>query len=177
MMRSTCVVGRGVTGAAKGLWWSMCGRGRLVSAIALALSSVACFIACAGCGRSQAPDPHGHAGLVLGEVAKAYAGHLRAGGYKPPADEAEFKTILAKAGDGALKRSGVRSVDDMLVSPRDSQPFVIAYGKAARRLLDEGVVAYEQTGVSGRRLVGFALGYVQELDQQAFDQLLSDGSP
>jgi len=115
--------------------------------------------------------------LVLGEVAKAYAGHLRADGYKPPADEAEFKTILAKAGDGVLKRAGVRSVDDMLVSPRDSQPFVIAYGKAARRLLDEGVVAYEQTGVSGRRLVGFALGYVQELDQQAFDQLLSDGSP
>jgi hypothetical protein len=114
---------------------------------------------------------------VLGELTKAYAGHLRASGFRPLADEAELKTILAQAGDGVLKRAGVRSIDDMLVSPRDSQPFVIAYGKAARRLLDEGVVAYEQTGVSGRRLVGFALGYVQELDQQAFDQLLPDGSP
>ena len=128
MMRSTCVLRRGFTEAAAGFWWPMCGRGRRVSAIALALSSAALFIACAGCGRSQAPDPHGHAGLVLGVVAKAYAGHLRAGGYKPPADEAEFKTILAKAGDGALKRAGVRSVDDMLVSPRASPPFVIAYG-------------------------------------------------
>jgi len=144
---------------------------------AFALSSVTCFIALTGCGRSQAPDPHGHAGSVLGELTKVYAGHLRASGFRPLADEAELKTILAQAGDGVLKRAGVRSIDDMLVSPRDSQPFVIAYGKAARRLLDEGVVAYEQTGVSGRRLVGFALGYVQELDQQAFDQLLPDGSP
>jgi hypothetical protein len=151
-------------------------RGRRVSVIAFALSS-ACFAAFAGCGRSQATAPLGHAGSVLGELTKAYAGHLRASGFKPLADEAELKTILAKAGDGVLKRAGVRSIDDMLVSPRDSQPFVIAYGKAARRLLDEGVVAYEQTGVSGRRMVGFALGYVQELDQQAFDQLLPNGPP
>ena len=33
-----------------------------------------------------------------------------------------------------------------------------------------------KTGVSGRGLVGFEFGYVQE-QQQAFDQLLSDGSP
>jgi hypothetical protein len=35
------------------------------------------------------------------------------------------------------------------------------------------VVAYEQTGVSGRRLVGYALGYVDVVDQQAFDEILT----
>jgi hypothetical protein len=177
MTSPTWSVEGGFTGVAEEPGWSMSGRVHRISAIACSLLCVVCVVACAGCGRSSAPDPHGHAGSVLGEVTKTYAGHLRAHGYKPAADEAEFKKILAEAGDGVLKRAGVRSLDDMLVSPRDSQPFAIAYGKVARRLLDRGVVAYEQTGVSGRRLVGFELGYVQELDQQAFDQLLPDRAP
>jgi hypothetical protein len=119
------------------------------------------------------PDARGQADAVLAEVTRAYVGHLRTHSNRPPADEGEFRRILTEAGADALRRAGVGTVDELLVSPRDSQPFVIAYGDAARPLLERGVVAYEQTGVSGRRLVGYALGYVDVVDQQAFDEILT----
>lgn len=126
----------------------------------------------AGCSRGRVADARGHGDAVLLEVTRAYVAHLRTHRDRPPADEAEFKNILAQAGGAALQRAGVGTIDELLVSPRDSQPFVIRYGDAARPLLERGVVAYEQTGVSGRRLVGYALGYVGQVDQQAFDALL-----
>lgn len=110
---------------------------------------------------------------MLNEVTKAYVGYMRSHGFQPPPSEAEFKTILAGLGEPALKRAGVGSVDALLVSPRDSQPFVIEYGNNARKLLDRGIVAHEQTGTSGHRLVGYDLGYVADVDQQTFDQLLA----
>ena len=125
-------------------------------------------IGCSG----RVTDTRGHGDAVLKEVTRAYVAHLRTNSNHPPADEAEFRRILAQAGDAALKRAGVGSIDDLLVSPRDSLPFVIAYGTEARIPLERGVVAYEQTGVSGRRLVGYALGYVDDVDQQAFDEIM-----
>lgn len=112
--------------------------------------------------------------MVLTEVVRAYAAYLRSHRYQPPANEAEFKGVLKQAGDGILKRAGVDTVDKLLVSPRDSQPFVIPYGKDARPLLDRGVVAYEKTGVAGRRLVGYDLGYVKDVDEEAFKRLLPE---
>ena len=126
-----------------------------------------------GCSSSRKPESHGHAGAVLGEVTKAYVGYMRAHGFQPPASEAQFKTVLAELGTTALKRAGVHSVDELLVSPRDSQPFVVEYGKNAKKYLDRGIVAFEQVGKDGRRLVGYDLGYVADVDQQAFDQLLA----
>ena len=34
------------------------------------------------------------------------------------------------------------------------------------------VIAYEQTGVGGNRLVGYSLGMTQEVDEQQFTQLV-----
>jgi len=136
-----------------------------------------CTVAAAGCGRGRPPESHGHAGAVLGEVTKAYVGYMRSHGFQPPASEVEFKSVLSQGGEEALRRAGVGSVDALLVSPRDSQPFVIAYGRDGRKLLDREVVAHEQTGVSGQRLVGYSLGYVRELDQASFEQLLTGGTP
>ncbi|MFM7411929.1 MAG: hypothetical protein ACKO6E_01750 [Planctomycetota bacterium] len=110
---------------------------------------------------------------MLTEVTKAYVGYIRSHGFQPPPSEAEFKAILAHLGEPALRRAGVGSVDALLISPRDLQPFVIEYGKNARKLLDRGIVAHEQNGTSGRRLVGYDLGYVADVDQQTFDQLLA----
>jgi hypothetical protein len=135
------------------------------------------FLALGGCGRTQATASREPGAAVLGELTRAYVSHLRTHAFLPPASESELKKALAGAGAEPLKRAGVRSVDEFFVSPRDAQPFVIRYGKDARTLLDRGIVAYEQTGVGGSRLVGYALGYVRETDQQTFDQLLGDASP
>jgi hypothetical protein len=49
---------------------------------------------------------------------------------------------------------------------------VIAYGKEAPALLDKGIVAHERTGVAGRRLVAYSLGYVRAVDEATFGSLL-----
>ena len=136
------------------------------------LCAVLAGLACAGCSARPDATARGSAQAVLAEVTRAYVNHLRTSKFRPPADEAEFKKILSQAGDQALKGAGVRSVDELLVSPRDSKPFVIAYGQDARRFLGRGIVALEREGVSGRRLVGYSLGYVDETDAALFNDLL-----
>lgn len=150
-------------------------QGRLAASVAVLIFCLPlAAVACVGCGRGRAGESPGSGKAVLNEVNSAYVNHLRSNRYRAPADEAEFKTILKQAGDGALKRAGVATVDQLLVSPRDSQPFVIRYGKDAGRFLERGVVAHEKTGVAGRRLVGFDLGYVKEVDEEEFKQLLPE---
>lgn len=148
-------------------------RGSAIVAAWFSVVRLACLSFAVGCGGAPV-DAAGRAEAVLTEVVRAYAAHVRSNRYQPPATEAEFKAALLKSGDGILKRAGVRNVDQLLISPRDSQPFVIVYGKDARRLLERGVVAYERTGVSGHKLVGFDLGYVEDVDEQAFKRLLPD---
>lgn len=137
------------------------------------LVGVLCLPWAGGCG--DAPVAAGGQGeKVLTAVVQAYVTHLRTHRYKAPANEAEFKDVLQQAGAGILERAGVKTVDQLLVSPRDFQPFVIAYGKDASRLLEHDIVAHEKTGVSGRRLVGYDLGYVEDVDEQTFKRLLAD---
>lgn len=145
-------------------------RGATVFAATLWLS-LACF-ACGGCGGSRRAESVSGGRAVLEEVNRAYVTHLRTNRYRPPASREEFKKILQQAGDSALQRAGVKTVDELFVSPRDSQPLVIKYGKDASKLLERGVVAYEQTGVAGRRLVAFDLGSVKEVDENEFKELL-----
>lgn len=148
-------------------------RGRVAPAAVFAWCAVS-SLGLGGCGRPPAAASGGRGRAVLGEVTRAYVTHLRSNAYRPPANEAAFRALLAQAGAAALRRAGVRSVDELLISPRDSQPFVIRYGAEAKDMLDRGVVAYERSGVEGHRLVGYALGYVSDLDQQGFEQLVPD---
>lgn len=151
--------------------WSYLGS--IIAAEWSALVCLAWLSFAVGCGGASV-DGGGRAEAVLTEVVKAYAAQVRSNRYQPPANEEEFKAALQKSGDGILKRAGVKTVDQLFISPRDSQPFVISYGKDARRLLERGIVAYERTGTSGRRLVGFDLGYVEDVDEQTFKRLLRD---
>ena len=53
----------------------------------------------------------------------------------------------------------------------DSQPFVVLYGPAPQGATSD-VVAYEQTGVEGRRQAVSSLGSIQEVDEAELQQLL-----
>jgi len=148
---------------------TMCYR---VTVVVRLLSILVTFALGSGCSCRHESGSAAESDPVLDQVMRVYGSHLRMPPYRPPADEADFKKILAEAGDSILRRAGVRTVDELLVSPRDSQPFVIAYGKQAPALLDKGIVAHERTGVAGRRLVAYSLGYVSEVDEATFGSLL-----
>jgi hypothetical protein len=96
---------------------------------------------------------------------------------RPPKDEAEFKTDI-KSGRlapvaNALK---VTDVDALFVSKRDGKPVVVVYGQRPAGMHPD-VVAYEQNGVNGKRLIGFALGMTEEADEVRFRELVPAGVP
>jgi hypothetical protein len=87
---------------------------------------------------------------------------------RPPANEAEFKKYLKTAGESILKQFGTDS-EKVFVSERDGQPYVIFYGKSVP---PSGVIAYEQNGVGGQRVVAYPFGSVGLVDETKFQQLV-----
>jgi hypothetical protein len=124
------------------------------------------------------------AGLCLGcgsgaDAQKAGISHVRAISAlyfkatsvlgRHPADEQEFKTAVSQ-GPMDLDVLGVSSIDELFVSDRDGQPLVILYGAPSKGV--KGVIAYEQTGVDGVRLVGTSNGQVIEAEAAHFAKLV-----
>jgi hypothetical protein len=82
---------------------------------------------------------------------------------QPPANEKAFREYV-EAQDSSLVKK-VSGVDQMFISERDQKPYVVFYGKDVQKA--NGVVAYEQEGVGGKRFVADEL-VVEELDEEQF---------
>ena len=100
---------------------------------------------------------------------------------EPPASEAALKQFIQSLSAEELARWGVTDVDSLFTSPRDGKPYVILYGDAAKSgAAGPGypqVVAYEQEGVGGKRLVGSSPGdMVEEVDEARFKELVPDAN-
>ena len=102
----------------------------------------------------------------------SYMLYLENHGYVGPKDEAELKNYLKNDATAIylLKRIDVtpESVDEMFISDRDGQPFVVRYG--VRGEADHAVV-FEAEGIDGMRLV--ALTNPTECDDDEYEGYLS----
>src|SRR5262249_11318649 len=87
--------------------------------------------------------------------------------HHPPQNEAEFKKYIALQKGRMLDVLHVDNPDELFVSERDGQPYVINYGPPANGK-ERSVVAYEKDGVNGNRMVGYMSGVVVELDEEHF---------
>ncbi len=135
---------------------------------AFALFAFGALLVVAGCGSNQSPvNDAGHGVVRL--LASEY-GRFVAARHTPPKDRQQFADFLQSRRD-KLKGWGIQSVDELLTSPRDGQPMVVAYGKRGPAPPDHvDWVAYEQTGVSGKRLVADARGGVRKLTEEQFSE-------
>lgn len=93
-------------------------------------------------------------------------------GYNGPKDEAEFKDYL-KTNPTAIymmKRIDLTpdDVDELFVSERDNEPFVVKYG--LNGVADHAII-FEKTGVDSKRLVAFSKPL--ELDSDEYEDYLS----
>jgi hypothetical protein len=98
-------------------------------------------------------------------------------GLQGPASAAEFKDYIRTCPQLQLQTLQVNkdNLDPLFQSDRDQQPFVFRYGlslvgpggKASRQL-----VAYEQTGKSGKRLALFTTGKVELVDESTLKQMV-----
>jgi hypothetical protein len=128
----------------------------------------------AGCGSGNGQlEQNDPSRIRMQTLAISYSRYLAQNGGKMPASEAIFKKYIARRGTKFLAERGIKNVDELFLSPRDGQPLVVSYGtrKIVRGFSPDPIVAHEQTGVGGKRLVAFPSGAVIDLDPVMFDKL------
>jgi hypothetical protein len=125
----------------------------------------------AGCSDTSNASPADaqQATRVLKVLGIEYARFMAQNGDRPPANQEQLAAFLESRKDAI---PGLTDVAQLLVSPRDSQPLVIFYGKVAPPPDDSGfpVIAREASGASGSCLVANTRGGVHEISA---DQLPS----
>jgi hypothetical protein len=126
---------------------------------------VAATMGCSASENSSANEETSHLRLLTNVIARSSRELGR-----DPASEQELKAAIDKMGL-SLQSMKVASIDELFVSERDGQPFVIVYGSSP-----QGVAAYEQTGIDGKRQVGFKLGNIEEVDEARFAELVPRGT-
>ena len=89
----------------------------------------------------------------------------------PPQSEGEFKKYIASQKGRMLDVLHVENAEELFISERDGEPYVVSYGPPANGKPRE-VIAHEKVGVDGTRMVGYATGVVVELDEEHFREVV-----
>jgi hypothetical protein len=121
----------------------------------MALVAVALACGSGGCGKSGDTGPQKDT-ENLTAIRKAYLEATKRLGHRPKNLE-ELKPSLAAEGNP----------DELLVSPNDNLPYVIVFGADPRK----HVIAYEQKGVNGVRMVVDQNMLPKRLSEEDFETL------
>ena len=108
-------------------------------AIAMLIVSVLLSLGC-----SKAEDPAAvEMRSNMRALAVCYGDYMKANRGRIPKNEKSFRKWLEKRGDDYLDSLKVDSIDDVFISSRDNEPYVVIYGKK------QSIVAYEAVGIDG----------------------------
>lgn len=135
---------------------------------AVALPLLLALPAFTGCGPSAAPPVDGR--LAIENVAKWRQLYCADHGGKPPADEKAFVDFVQKK---LSARGEPFNPDEMLVSPRDGQRFVVLYGDQSAKLSEGSVAVYEKEGYGGKVLIALESARSREVDAAELPGLLA----
>ena len=107
-------------------------------------------------------------------IAIFYGRYLAQNRGRTPPDKEALKKFIASHPATELAALKITDVEQLFVSPRDNQPYVVRYGAKLPPPGPSGspVIAYEKDGDGGRRFVAFANAGVEELDDARFRQLV-----
>ena len=94
---------------------------------------------------------------------------------KGPKNEAQLREFIESQDADRLKRGGidVSKLDELFVSERDGEPFVIRYQVNTVIRGPSQAVVFESTGIGGMRHVGFCNGSMKEVDDNEYDRLMA----
>ncbi len=92
---------------------------------------------------------------------------------KAPKSEEELVAFIEKEYEIAPEAP---NMDELLISPRDGQKYIVMYGakQKSRVDLEKNLACYEAEGVDGKRLVSFENAWTKELDQAELDAILAE---
>ena len=97
---------------------------------------------------------------------------------REPKSVVELREWVNEKDPQELADRQITDVTSLFTSSRDGQPFVIVPRAEAAVTSDQNrIVAYEQTGVGGLRLVAFDLGQVMEMDSELITHLQEEHVP
>ncbi len=98
-------------------------------------------------------------------------------GHEPQSADELREWVKAKDPQELAVRQ-IADVDSLFISSRDGEPFVVVPRDKGAVTSDQNrIVAYEQTGVGGLRLVAFDLGQVMEMDSELITHLQEEHVP
>jgi len=86
---------------------------------------------------------------------------------RPPRNEEQLRKFI-ESQPGFVNPDESASIDEIFISSRDGKPYVVRYGKSAH------IVAYEQEGVDGMRMVATQVGGTEEMDEATLRQAVPD---
>lgn len=130
--------------------------------ISVHITLLCLFATLLGCGSSGESEDVVEVRSNMRSLAVAYGNYTKMNRGRVPKSEKSFRAWIEKQGPDFLDSLGVDNVDDIFISSRDNEPYVVVYGKP------EEVVAYEAVGVDGRRFITDNLGVTQEVDEATF---------
>jgi hypothetical protein len=140
-----------------------------------------------GCGGQPTGSTLPDAKLHIMRMARLYQQYsMQAAAKSQQRNENGFKQFLSTVGKESLEGLQANTGLDLLVSPRDKEPYVINWnapsmmegmkamskGGAAGGPIGTAWVAHEKTGVDGKRYVATAYGDAVEVDDEGFRKMV-----
>jgi hypothetical protein len=139
---------------------------------------LSCSVLIMGC---SSHDPASRIGemndMRIKQLANLYMAHQTRNGSNGPKDEAAFREFIQKkmpAHRLEMMRVDPAKIDELFVSDRDGQPFVIRYGQSGG-VMSKTPVVFEKEGKDGTLQVAFTNGQVEEVDSTRYQELLQGG--
>ena len=126
-------------------------------------------ISLTGCSASKESEDVAVQRSNLRSLAAAYGSYQKSNRGRIPKNEKTLRAWIEKNGGAGDYQA--QNIDEMFVSSRDDEPYVVVYGKPKK---GTNVVAYEAVGVDGSRYIADDLGNVEELDAATFGQRVPD---
>ena len=147
-----------------------------------------------GCGGGTPPPSPPTPQTTITALGRLYGEYAAQHDGLGPEDAAEFRAFLEALPAAQRRGMGIDDVATALVSPRDSQPYVILPGVNTREavattpqagvgqpgapqssgLRGQPVVIHEHTGLDGQRLVATSFGTAGELDATEFAKAVAE---
>jgi hypothetical protein len=137
-----------------------------------------CGLFSSGC---SSKDPASRIGEMndtrIKQLANLYMAHQMRNGSNGPKDQPAFKSFIQNGMAPhrlEMMRVDPAKVDDLFVSERDGQPFIVKYGQSGGTMSKLPVV-FEMEGQGGSRQVAFTNGQVEDVDEARYQELLRSG--
>jgi len=135
---------------------------------------IALLLSICGCGSGSDPLKSPTAER-LKKLANVYLNYAAAKGTGPPSEDVCRKYVRSL--DGIVLQMNnidIARIDELFISDRDKEPFVVLYGVGISQMSGKSapLIAYEKTGVGGKRLVAFANTKLEYVDEARLKELM-----